>query len=130
MIPSVDCRIDIFCEVNPSEDPEKLEKVVNNLFENVAIAITQGSLSATSTDISSLSKIHESIQHHKSQRIYLKFLNNNLRDDSTWFYLNKQAAFVNFIALCEHDDESPLGPIKVVICSKNIQRIIDWLTSF
>lgn len=130
MIPSVECRIDIFCEVNPSEDPEKLEKVINNLFENVEIATTQSSLSATSTDISSLSKIHESIQNHKSQRIYLKFLNNNLRDDSTWFYLNKQAAFVNSIALCEHDDESPLGPIKVVICSKKIQKVIEWLTSF
>jgi|TARA_Y100000815_G_scaffold61902_1_gene50225 predicted RNA binding protein with dsRBD fold (UPF0201 family) len=49
--------------------------------------------------------------------------------DSTWFYLNKQAAFANVIALCDEADESPLGPIKVVLHSKNIEDVIDWLVS-
>ncbi len=53
----------------------------------------------------------------------------NLRDDSTWFYLNKQAAFMNTVALCAEDEESPLGPIKIILTSKNIESIIDWLTS-
>ena len=130
MIPSVECRVDIFCEINPSEDPEKLQQAVSNVFENAEIKIAHGSLAATSTDISTLSRIRESIQKHNSQKVYLRFLTNNLQDSSTWFYLNKQAAFVNSIALCEHDDESPLGPIKVLIYSKNIQRIIEWLTAF
>ncbi|MBI2111431.1 MAG: hypothetical protein HYT44_03515 [Nitrosarchaeum sp.] len=51
----------------------------------------------------------------------------NLENDSTWFYLNKQAAFSNAIALCEEAEESPLGPIKVILTSSNIDRIIDWL---
>ena len=43
------------------------------------------------------------------------------------FYLNKQAAFVEQIAICEEFDESPLGPIKVSLSSSNIDRIIDWI---
>jgi hypothetical protein len=129
MIPLVDCKIDVLCEINPSEDPQKIQQVISNILDNVEFKITDGSLAASSNDLASLSKIHESIQNHKSQRVYLRFLSNNLEDTSTWFYLNKQAAFVNSIALCEHDDESPLGPIKVVIHSKNIERIIEWLTA-
>ena len=129
MIPLVDCKIDVLCEINPSEDPQKIQQVISNILDNVEFKITDGSLAASSNDLASLSKIHESIQNHKSQRVYLRFLSNNLEDTSTWFYLNKQAAFVNFIALCEHDDESPLGPIKIVIHSKNIERIIEWLNA-
>ncbi len=128
MIPVVDCKIEAFCEINPSEDSQKLEKVISNIFENIEIKTTDSGIKANSKDLSSLSKIHESIQNHKSQRVYFRFLNNNLEENSTWFYLNKQAAFVNSISLCEHDNESPLGPIKVIIHSKNIERIIEWLT--
>lgn len=129
MIPVVDCKIEAFCEINPSEDPQKVQQVLANVLDNVEIKITDNSIKASSKDISSLSKIHDSIQNHNSQRIYFRFLNDNLEDDSTWFYLNKQAAFVNTIGLCEHDNESPLGPIKVIIRSKNIERIIEWLTA-
>jgi hypothetical protein len=129
LIPAVDCKIEAFCEINPSEDSQKVQQVISNVLENVELKITDGSIKASSNDITSLSKIYESIQNHNSQRVYFRFLSNNLEDDSTWFYLNKQAAFVNSIAICEHDNESPLGPIKIVIRSKNIERIIEWLTS-
>ena len=48
-------------------------------------------------------------------------------DDTTWFYLNKQAAYVDVIAICEHANESPLGPIKIILHSTEIQKVIDWL---
>jgi predicted RNA binding protein with dsRBD fold (UPF0201 family) len=53
----------------------------------------------------------------------------NMTEDSTWFYLNKQAAFVNVPVLCDEADESPLGPIKVVLHSTNIEDVIEWLVS-
>lgn len=129
LIPVVDCKIEAFCEINPSEDPQKIQQALSNVLENVESKTTDSSIMASSKDITSLSKIHEFIQNHNSQRVYFRFLSNNLEGDSTWFYLNKQAAFANSIAICEHDNESPLGPIKIVIYSKNIDRIIEWLTS-
>ena len=34
---------------------------------------------------------------------------------------------VDKIAICEEAEESPLGPIKVVMTSSNIDGIIDWI---
>ena len=128
MIPVLACKIEAYCEINPSEDPKKIEQLMTNVLNNVEFKIDKGSITATSEEIESLSKIHESIQKHRSQNTYLRFLDNNLDGDETWFYLNKQAAFVNTVSLCEHAEESALGPIKVTIRSKNIERIIEWLT--
>ena len=129
MIPQVDCKVEAFCEVNPSEDLQKIQHLLSNVLDGAEFNITENSISASSRQIESLSKIHQSIQNHSSKRVYWRFLNNNLEGNETWFYLNKQAAFVNSIALCEHANESPLGPIKIIIRSKNIERIIEWLTS-
>ena len=128
MIPVLDCKIEAYCEINPSEDPKKIEQLMTNVLNNMEFKINKGSITATSRQIESLSKIHESIQKHRSQNVYLRFLGNNLGGDETWFYLNKQAAFVNTVSLCEHAEESALGPIKVTIRSKSIERVIEWLT--
>lgn len=129
MIPLISCKVEALCEINPSEDPHKVEQAVANLIDNAEIKVSNYSLSATSKEIESLAKIHESIQNHNTQKIYYRILTQNLDGNSTWFYLNKQAAFVNNVAICEHDDESPLGPIKIILQSKNIESVIDWLIS-
>ena len=54
----------------------------------------------------------------------------NLSGNSTWFYLNRQAAYVDVIALCNEEDESPLGPIEIILDSQQIEQVIDWLTSY
>lgn len=129
MIPLVDCKVEIVCSINPSEDPAKLELAITNVFDNVEITTSKYALKATSKELESLAKIHESITNHNTKKIYYRILNENLEGNSTWFYLNKQAAFANNVAVCEHDDESPLGPIKIVLSSKNIERVIEWLIS-
>lgn len=98
-----------------------------NVLNDVEFKIGMGSIMATSREIESLSKIRESIHRHRSQNVYLRFLDDNLDGDETWFYLNKQAAFANTISLCEDAEESALGPIKITIRSKSIERIIEWL---
>jgi predicted RNA binding protein with dsRBD fold (UPF0201 family) len=129
MIPDIDCRIEVHCEVKPTEDPLKVQQAISNVLDSIELKTRQGAMTAISKDISSLAKIHQTIQNHRSYRIYARFLGNNLEGDTTWFYLNKQAAFANIISLCEHANESPLGPIKIVIHSQNIERLIEWLTS-
>ncbi len=129
MIPLIDCKIEALCEINPSEDPQKVEQAVFNLIDGAEIKTTRYSLAAISNEMESLAKIHESIQNHHTKKIYYRILNENLEGNTTWFYLNKQAAFANNVAVCEHDDESPMGPIKIVLSSKNIERVIEWLIS-
>ncbi len=130
LIPNVTCKISAYCPIYPSEDPKKVQQSLSNIFEDAEIKLGKNSIKTTSENLEVLEKIFEVIHSHKTQRIYRKHLNNNLVDDSTWFYLNKQAAFVNTIALCGEADESPLGPIKVILESDNIESVIEWLISY
>ena len=126
-VPDVSCKIDVYCSINPSEDPKKVEQAINNVLDDVDVNINKETLKATSTSLASLKKIYEAIHSHRSKNAYRHQLNQNLRDDSSWFYLNKQAAFANTIALCSESEDSPLGPIKIVLISQNIDMIIEWL---
>ena len=128
-IPNIDCKIEMFSNVNPSEDEEKIRISILNIFPYSKFTFKKPPLKAESTDISSLEKIYEAIHSKQSQKTYKRNLENNLESNSTWFYLNKQAAFVNKIVICDELDESPLGPIRVVLTSKQIDRLIEWLIS-
>jgi len=124
---SLNCNIELFCPLNPSEDPNKVKFAVENILSNCSIKIEKFSIKARSDDLHSLEKIQENIISMRSQRIYRRTLEKNLDYNSTWFYLNKQAAFAERIAICEKSDESPLGPIKLILTSTNIDKIIDWI---
>ena len=126
-IPNISCKIEIFCSINPSEDPKKIKQIISNIFPNSKIKTEDHSITAISKDLNSFERIYETIQTDRSQKNYRRNLEQNLKNDSTWFYLNKQAAFVDKIIICEEAEESPLGPIEVVITSSNIDGIIDWI---
>jgi hypothetical protein len=125
--PNSNCKIQLTSNLNSSEDPEKVKKAISNIFPYSTITSDSFSISAQSKELRSFEKIYEVIHSKKSQNTYRRYLERNLDNNTTWFYLNKQAAFVEQIAICEEADESPLGPIKVIITSSNIDEIIDWL---
>jgi len=126
----VDCKISAYCAINPSEDINKIRTAVSNVLIDMNEKIVGNSLIANSNNYESLSKIYEIIRAKNIKKVYRRNLRQNIVDDSTWFYLNKQAAFANVIALCVEDNESPLGPIKIVLQSKNIRDVIDWLVPY
>ena len=51
----------------------------------------------------------------------------NKYGNQTWFLLNKQAAFMNKVVLCEDESDSPLGPIKIILESDAIDNLINSL---
>ena len=124
-----DCKISVYCTINESEDMNKVRTAVSNILTDMDEKITDNSLAANSSNYESLTKIYETMRTRKTKTAYRRHLMRNMTEDSTWFYLNKQAAFANVIALCDEEDQSPLGPIEVVLHSKNIEDVIDWLVS-
>jgi predicted RNA binding protein with dsRBD fold (UPF0201 family) len=126
-LPNISCKIEILSSINSSEDPKKIETAILNIFPDAKIKTDNFSIISNSKDLHLLEKVYDVIHSNQSQKIYQRQLEKNLENDFTWFYLNKQAAFVGTVALCEEAEESPLGPIKVVLTSSNIDRIIDWL---
>jgi len=125
----VDCKVSAFCMINASEDINKVRTAISNALTDMDEKITGDTLIANSNNYESLTKIYETMRSRRSKSAYRRHLMRNMAKDSTWFYLNKQAAFANVVALCDEADESPLGPIKVVLHSKNIEDVIDWLVS-
>ena len=127
-IPTIKCKVEIICPVNLSEDLDKIKQAISNIFPDSTIKNEIFSIKAQSNELKSLEKISETISSSQSQKIYTRNLENNLEGDSTWFFLNKQAAFVGIVAICDEAEESPLGPIKVTLTSSNIDGIIDWIS--
>jgi len=127
-IPNINCKIEMVCSVNLSEDPDKVIQAISNIFPHSNIKNQNFSIKAHSNELRSLEKIYESIVSTQSQRSYTRNLESNLKGNSTWFFLNKQAAFVDQVAICDEAEESPLGPIRVILNSSNIDGIIDWIS--
>ena len=122
-------NVKVFCEINTSEESSKVNTAVRNIFPNLEISINRHQIIGKSSSVESLSNISESINTKNTKNILQRILKQNTDGHSTWFYLNKQAAFVNMVVLCNESDESPLGPIKVVIEANNVENIIQSLTS-
>jgi len=129
-IPELSCNIEVFCAINPSEDLRKIETAILNIFPDIEINKNKMQITGVSKKIESLSRIFEIIHNRRITDVYRRTLNQNLSENSTWFYLNRQAAYVDVIALCNEEDESPLGPIEIILNSQQIEHVIDWLTSY
>ena len=121
--------IQIFCEINSSEDPEKVKLAVNNIFPDLTLEMTDTDITGKSNNIQILSQISKSIHENNIKKTYQRILKNNSNSDSSWFYLNKQAAFANTVALCSEANESSLGPIKVILRSNDIEQVINSITN-
>jgi|TARA_B100001013_G_scaffold206786_1_gene125524 hypothetical protein len=128
MTKTTSCKIEIFCEINPSEEKVKIETAILNIFSDLEISINEHRLIGKSKNTNTLSKIFKSIHKKNTKNVYQRILQRNNDGNSTWFYLNKQAAFVDTVAVCSESDESPLGPIKVTIEANDIENIIQTLT--
>ncbi len=126
---NVDCKISVYCNINESEDVNKVKTAITNILTDMDETTDDNSFVANSNNYESLTKIYETMRTRKTKTAYRRHLMRNMTEDSTWFYLNKQAAFANAVVLCDDESESPLGPIKIVLHSKNIEDVIDWLVS-
>ena len=125
----VDYKVSAYCTINASEDVNKVRASLSNVLTDMDEKITGDSWVVNSNNYESLTKIYETMRSRRSKSAYRKHLLRNMTIDSTWFYLNKQAAFANVITLCDEEDQSSLGPIKIVLHSKDIANVIDWLVS-
>jgi hypothetical protein len=123
-------RIEV--EVRPTEDIEKVLKALKNIFTFKNFKVEELSnerkliiIEENSIDV--LSKMYDGLRRQRildtSRNIFLK----NLRGDTIEIRLHKQAAYQGIISFVDSDAESPLGSIYVIISSKNINALIDWL---
>ena len=115
--------------INPSEDTNKVSFAMKNIFPNSEIKVKDNKLYFSSERLEELKKIREQIKSKATFTVLKKVLYNNQKMNMTSFLLNKQAAFSGVVAIVEGEEESPLGPIKIIIKNKDIEEIIKWFES-
>jgi len=126
-------EIDVYieAEVNPTEDPEKVKRAVENIVGNAEFEIKpqrRGSiLTAKARGIDGLAKLQNLLRRERIRDAARGVLFEGLRGNSITFYLNKQVAYVGHISFSKPVAESPLGPIKVQIQCDNPRELIYWL---
>ena len=67
-IPSLSCKIEMFCTVNPSESIEKIEIAISNIFPYSIIKNNNFSINAQSKELRSFEKIYQFIQNKKNNQ--------------------------------------------------------------
>ncbi|MXX21464.1 MAG: hypothetical protein F4Y82_02205 [Cenarchaeum sp. SB0665_bin_23] len=123
----VDCQVRAESQISPSESPQKVLKAMHSILPDCSYKTTHSIITISAGDIMVLDTIRKSMASRQSLSSLKKSLLYNVDDDSTWFFLNRQAAFVGIAAVCEDAEESPLGPIKITLTSSNIHGVIMWL---
>jgi predicted RNA binding protein with dsRBD fold (UPF0201 family) len=120
-------------EVNFTEDKEKVERAVANIFENVSLGTKQsfkGSvLVAEAEGQEALVKFRRLLSLDRIRDAARKVLLGGLRGKAIRFCLNKQVAFVGHVSFSEEVSESPLGPLRVTVECEDPRQLIDWLAS-
>jgi len=128
-VDEVDVHVEV--EVNPTEDPEKVRRAVENIFGSVEFEVKphgRGSLLIAKTkSIDGLTKFYNLLRRERIRDAARGVLFDGLGEKSIVFYLNKQVAYVGHISFSKPVGESPLGPIRVQIRCDNPRELIEWL---
>ncbi len=116
-------RLLVRARVHPTEDGEKVEIAIKNLFE-VEINREGAYLVGKSAGSESLEKIHLLLRSqgilNSAREVFLKEIDGN----QLTIRLNKQAAYAGAV---NFDENSYLGSIHVTITAGDIAELIDWL---
>jgi hypothetical protein len=114
--------------INTSESPIKVIHAVTNVISRCSPEMKYGNqVIGKSVSIVSLDIIYEQIRSRSAQNVLRRILIGNRTKNTTWFFLNKQAASVGVVAIIENEQESPLGPIRITLNCEDLDTLISWL---
>ena len=116
----------VITPINLTEDTQKVVFAVKNLLPVSELTIRKNNLYTKMNNFDGLRKIKDKIRSKKTLAVLQRILYNNYNMQSTWFLLNKQAAFSDVVVLVENENESPLGPIKITVNGCELERINEW----
>jgi predicted RNA binding protein with dsRBD fold (UPF0201 family) len=126
----VNVEVQISAIIHVSEDLLKVLIAIKNICGNADPIEKQESNNLVIWKFNSLKVLNNFYRKIRERQIITatkKLLLRNITKDSTSLLLNRQAAFVGNIVLCDEEAESPLGPIILKIESPELMQVIDWL---
>lgn len=126
-------KVRIEVEVRPTEDLSKVIKAVRNVVDIDDLNIINAGLPEYKilvkevNSLTPLTKLHDILRRERildaARSIFFKMSEGN----QLVIKIHKQAAFAGRLSFVTDDSESPMGPIKIIVESSNIRKVIDWL---
>lgn len=121
------CVVDVWAETRPSEDTQKVCQAIQNILPDMVVSHNEHAASATSKNLSALDNLRNAVLARQAQASLRRNLIRNTNDNTTRFYLNKQASFMSTVAICDERGESPMGPIQITLTSSDMESVVEWL---
>ncbi|MCE4614368.1 MAG: hypothetical protein F7B60_02390 [Desulfurococcales archaeon] len=113
-------------EVRPTEDAERVREALDNIFDGQA-SIEGGMVKLACKSLSCLSKLHLKLRQQRILDTARSVLRKSTYGEYIEFMLNKQAAYAGKVSFVTDPNESPMGPIRVLIKHPDPGEVIDWL---
>jgi len=130
----VDLRAKIILEatISPSEDPVKVVGALEKVLGQPTGKVSSDSRAArlVTDEAKALLRIRDQLRDRHVRSAARRRLLLSRKRNSTSLMLNRQAATAGVLAICGSPEESPLGPIYLMIESEKLDALIDWLTSY
>lgn len=112
-------RINVRTPCNPTEDVQKIEQAMKNVFPDLDIKKEAGFLVGTG---SSAERLGELLKNQRIRSAARGVFLSSYSDNEVSFALNKQVAFIGKVSF---GSGSPLGDIEVSITDDDIEALID-----
>jgi len=126
-----DIHVHIEAEVNHTEDLEKVQQAIQNIFGTLTFEVKNRKwgrlIVSNTTGHEALIKLYDLLNREQIIAAARKVLKTSMSDDSLTFCLNKQVAYAGHVSFCQQTGESPLGPIQVHIQCSNPRKLVDWI---
>ena len=117
--------------VNPTEDKEKVATSIKNVFGDVnleAVPFQQGFiLRGIGIGLEFLSPLKKGLERERIRDAAKAYLLRRIEGHRIVFHLDKQASYARRITFYIKGG-SPLGPITVIIESRDPLKVVEWLT--
>ncbi len=124
--------VQVEADVNPTESEEKVEQAIQNLFGNIKTRIEHErrgiKIAALAEGFEALTAFRNLMRRERIRDAARLALMEGLDRRTLSFYLNRQVAYAGHLSFAKESAESPLGPIRVTVKSRNPREVIAWLT--
>lgn len=132
MSPEFDAAVSLEAAVSPSEDSARVLRAVEFILGGVSCTVseTENRILVESSADGCLDRLRDQLRDRQVRGAARKRFLSGRSGNRTTVMVNRQAAAAGVVALCDSEEESPLGPIYLTIESKRMDELILWLTDY
>ena len=119
--------LQVEAQIHPTEIKERIIAAIRNIFPNIELDVQSDWVLSKTKDWNDLIYFSELLEKQRVLDAARRVILSRMSADTTRFLLNKQAAYAGKINFCEMEEESPMGPLFVVLSSKRIDELLDHI---